>query len=450
MDEREFEKRKQRMQKRRKRRLMRKIMRIIIVIILIVLLIGVGLLINKILHNQDEESVENEVPVVNQDIIIEVPDPEPVTATILSGGDVILHSPFISSNKYKQADGTYNYHDMFRFIKDDYDAADFTVLNLETTINDTIYSGYPIFRSPAAIVSALKDSSVDMCLVANNHIYDNGDHGFYCTLDTLDQYNMITLGGRRDVNENDYVIQDINGIKIGFMNYVYATGSASNLMINAIPVNAATAPLINTFTYENLSDLYSRIESNLSEMETAGVDYTIAYIHWGNEYQLTESSVQREIAANLCELGIDALIGGHPHVVQPVDVLANTDGSHQMICLYSVGNHVSNQHREYMDSMPTGHTEDGLMSRLTIEKDHKGNVQLITADVIPTWVYRTPNSTNPEYFIFNLEDESVVTEAGDLNIGADYTESLNRTNAIIGEGVTKIQNALPIAVNEQR
>ena len=218
-------------------------------------------------------------------------------------------------------------------------------------------------------------------------------------------------------------------------------------MINAIPVNNDTAPLINTFTYDNLGDLYSRIESNLVEMETAGVDYTIAYIHWGNEYQLTESSAQREIAANLCELGIDALIGGHPHVVQPVDVLSNTDGSHQMICLYSVGNHVSNQHREFMDSMPTGHTEDGLMSRLTIEKDYKGNVQLIAADVIPTWVYRTPNSTNPEYFIFSLENESIVTEAGDLNIGADYTESLSRTNAIIGDGVTKIQNSLPITID---
>ncbi len=447
MDERELEKRKRRMQKRRKRRLIRKIMRIAIIIIFLTLVICAGLLIKKLFDKEDDEKVDNEAPVIDQEIVIETPDPEPVTATILSGGDVILHSPFLSSNKYLKSDGTYDFHDMFRYIKDDYDAADFTVLNLETTINDTVYSGYPIFRSPASIVTALKDSSVDMCLIANNHIYDNGDHGYFCTVDTLDEQNMIRLGGRKDSSEKDYVIQDINGIKVGFMNYVYATGSTGNLMINAIPVNDETAPLINTFTYNNLEDLYARIEANLSEMEIAGVDYTIAYMHWGNEYQLSEGAPQREIAAKLCDLGIDALIGGHPHVVQPVDLLTSTDGAHQMICLYSVGNHVSNQHREFMDSMPSGHTEDGLMSRLTIEKDHKGNVQLITADVIPTWVYRTPNSTNPEYFIFNLEDESVVTEASELNIGADYTESLKRTNAIIGDGVTKIQNALPLAVN---
>ena len=446
MDERELERRKRRMQKRRKRRMLRRIIYTAIIVIAIGLLVGLSFLIKGLLE-KESESVDNKAPVIEQDIEIEIPDPEPVRATILSGGDVILHSPFLSSNKYKQADGTYNFHDMFRFIKEDYAEADFAVLNLETTINDTEYSGYPIFRSPASIITALKDSSIDMCLIANNHIYDNGDHGFYCTLDALDAHDMITLGGRRDANEKDYVIQDINGIKVGFFNYVYATGQTGSLMINAIPVNSSTEPLINTFTYDNLSSLYDRIETGLAEMEQADVDFTIAYIHWGNEYQLTESNVQREIAAQLCNLGIDALIGGHPHVVQPVDLLTNTDNSHQMVCLYSVGNHVSNQHREFMDSMPSGHTEDGLMSRLTIEKNHKGEVTLIAADNIPTWVYRTPNSVNPEYFIFSLEDESVVEQAGDLNIGADYTESLNRTNTIIKEGDDKIQNALPISVN---
>ena len=446
MDERELERRKKRMQKRRKRRTVRRMIYIALIAIILGIVIGIGFFIKGLL-NKEDEPVNNEAPVVDQDIEIEIPDPEPVRATILSGGDIILHSPFLSSNKYKQSDGTYNFHDMFRFIKEDYAEADFTVLNLESTINDTEYSGYPIFRSPASIVTALKDSSVDMCLIANNHIYDNGDHGFYCTLDALDDQNMITLGGRRDVNEKDYVIQDINGIKVGFFNYVYATGSTGSLMINAIPVNNDTAPLINTFTYDNLDELYGRIKTGLAEMEQQDVDFTIAYMHWGNEYQLTESSAQREIAAQLCDLGIDALIGGHPHVVQPVDLITSTDNSNQMICLYSVGNHVSNQHREFMDSMPSGHTEDGLMSRLTIEKNHKGEVSLIAADNIPTWVYRTPNSTHPEYFIFSLEDEAIVGQAGDLNIGTDYTESLNRTNEIIGEGDAKIQNALPITVN---
>ena len=115
MDERELERRKRRAQKRRKRRLLRKIIRILIIVIIIGLLIGLGFLIKGLLNKEEEEPENNDVPVVDQNIEIEIPDP--VTATILSGGDVILHSPFLSSNKFLQADGTYNFHDIFRFIK---------------------------------------------------------------------------------------------------------------------------------------------------------------------------------------------------------------------------------------------------------------------------------------------------------------------------------------------
>ena len=100
MDERELEKRKRRMQKRRKRRLIRKIIRILIIVILLAALIGIGMLIKKLFDNKEEEKVNNEAPVIEQDIVIDLPDPEPLTATILSGGDVILHSPFLSTNKY--------------------------------------------------------------------------------------------------------------------------------------------------------------------------------------------------------------------------------------------------------------------------------------------------------------------------------------------------------------
>jgi poly-gamma-glutamate synthesis protein (capsule biosynthesis protein) len=183
-------------------------------------------------------------------------------------------------------------------------------------------------------------------------------------------------------------------------------------------------------------------------MKEAGVEYTIAYIHWGNEYQTTENSTQRKIAAKLCELGIDALIGGHPHVVQPVDLLTNTDGSHQMLCVYSMGNHVSDQYKERMDSCPTGHTEDGIMVRLELEKTEGTPVTLKNVEFIPTWVYRTPGEPgtgNPEYYIMPLNNpEQIIKEASHLNIATDVQESLERTNAIIGNGVTKVKNALPI------
>lgn len=262
---------------------------------------------------------------------------------------------------YRNGDGNYDYSSMFDYIKDDYQNADFTVVNFESTISEGNYSGYPYFRSPAAIADALKQSYVDLCLLANNHIYDNSDTGLHLTMKYLEQYSLPYTGTRKDETMSTYFIQDINGIKVGILNYVYETGDAGgSKSLNGNAVSSASGALINTFHYYDLETFYTEIENSLSEMKNAGVEYTIAYLHWGNEYQTQQSNYQTEIATKLCELGIDALIGGHPHVIQPVDLLTNSTGNHQMLCVYSMGNHISNQRQELMDSMPSGHTEDGL------------------------------------------------------------------------------------------
>lgn len=371
---------------------------------------------------------------------------ETQTATILSAGDIILHSPFISSRVYHQGNGVYNYNAMFKYIKGHYEAADFTVVNFESTISDSGYSGYPSFRSPAAIATAIKKSKVDMCLLANNHIYDNYDKGLRMTMDVMDKKSMLYIGTRQKVTDSTYMIREINGIKVGFFNYVYETGAAdSQKSINAIHVSSESASLINTFHYDNLDAFYKEIKTGLREMRKAGVEYTIAYLHWGNEYQTQENATQRAMAQKLCELGIDALIGGHPHVVQPVDLLASEDGSHKMVCVYSMGNHLSNQRIEFMDSMPTGHTEDGLMVQLKLEKVGDGPVSLVEAEFIPTWVYHTTIHGGSEYFIMPLDDpDRIIEEASGLNISSDVEKSLDRTNAIIRKGVKKIKKALPV------
>lgn len=430
--------------KKRKKKLRRKRCFVItaLLVVLIVLVAGIGWGLSKIGKQESKEAFKETKPI---EIEIQEPEPEPIQASILTGGDVILHSPFITSKFYLN-NGKYNYNDIFKYIKEEYASADYTVLNLESTIATSDYSGYPRFRAPAAIVTALKANAVDMCLLANNHIYDNHDDGVYMTLDALEANAMQYLGVRRDVESPKYFIEDINGIKVGIFNYVYSTGGSS-VAINGLPVSDEVAPMLNTFSYNDLESFYQEVEEGLSEMEAAGVEYTIAYIHWGNEYKTTENQTQRNMSARLCELGIDALIGGHPHVIQPVDLMESSDGSHQMICVYSVGNHLSNQAKELMDSMPTGHTEDGLMVKLTLEKTNDGKVSLIGADFIPTWVYRKVSGSSPEYFIMPLNDASIIQEASSLNIERDYYESLERTNNIIGEGVTEVQSALPIVTD---
>lgn len=440
---------KRRRKRRRKtRRFLKRLVRILVIIIPIIILAFLATLIfGKGKEDQTkEDAVETIAP-----IEIQKEEPEPITASVLTGGDIIMHDPLLTSNYYVKEDGTFDYNNIFKYMKGHYHAADLTILNLESTISDGNYKGYPRFRAPSAIATALAQNGTDICQLANNHIYDNYDAGFNMTINAVETNGMQYMGVRKSASEKTYMIREINGIKVGFFNYVFNTGAkeGKDISINSIPVNNATAPLINTFNYGNTQKLYDEIQTGLSEMKEAGVDYTIAYIHWGVEYETIENARQQKIAQELCELGIDALIGGHPHVIQPVDLLTNAAGDHQMLCAYSLGNHLSNQYRERMvTTKPTGHTEDGLMVNLVLEKDDNGIVSLVKADFIPTWVYRTPNEPdegNPEFFIMPLDNPDKLLKDVDLpELSKDVEESLKRTKEIIGIGVEKVQNALPL------
>lgn len=370
----------------------------------------------------------------------------PAKATILSTGDVILHTPIFDSSYYHEAN-VYDFSPIFQYIKEDYASADFTVVNLESTLAYSDYSSYPLFKVPSEIAPALKESGVDMCLLANNHLYDNKEDGISMTMETLVGNELLFTGIRQTEDEPVYFIQNINGIKVGILNYVAETGTSSEKkLINDIPVSDETAPLINSFNYNELDAFYQSVQTSLDKMKFMDVEYTIAYLHWGDEHSLTENENQRVIAQKLCDMGINALIGGHPHVVQPVNVLTSKSGDHEMLCVYSLGNHLSNQRRALMNAMPKGHTEDGLMVNLTIERNEENVVSLTDVTFIPIWVYRSEGDPDFEYYLLPLDDtKEIAKQTKKLDIQEEIEASYNRTNAIIGEGVEKIENALPIS-----
>lgn len=425
-------------ERRRRRRRKLKIIRAAVIAGLIVFLIIIFLILKAIfgfvasLFNKEEE-------------VVVVEEPKIYTASLLSVGDIVLHSPFLDSGVYQTEDGSYNFSPIFKYIKSTFEASDFSVIDLETTIVESNFSGYPLFRSPETFVSALTENGLDLCLLANNHIYDSGDAGLTSTIEAMDKYSLPYTGIRSSEEAPTYFIQDINGITVGMFNYTSETGSVDEKAINGIYVTEESENLINSFNYDNLDAFYDTIEKGLQEMKDAGVEYTVAYIHWGNEYQTEESEQQREIAQKLCDLGIDALIGSHPHVIQPVDLFTSNSSDHKMICCFSLGNHLSNQRQELMDSMPTGHTEDGLMVNLSLEQTDDGPVTLKEITFIPTWVYKNLLNEGAEYYVFPLHSTESYEEAvTTLNLTADIEDSLERTNKIIGEGVEKIQNELPI------
>ena len=174
-------------------------------------------------------------------------------------------------------------------------------------------------------------------------------------------------------------------------------------------------------------------------MKQNGAEFIVFYIHWGNEYQTQANTWQKSIAQRLSNLGVDIIIGSHPHVVQPVELIYSEDGEHTTICLYSTGNAISNQRQEIMDSCPSGHTEDGLFFTYTLRK-YGDEVTLQSVDIIPTWVNKYRGGSSYQYTICPLDDiEKYGFDAATLQ---KAQKSYERTKQIVSKGLTDAQQHL--------
>ncbi len=387
-----------------------------------------------------------------------LPVPEHVvsTATIVSTGDLLMHEPVMNTG---WIDGAYNFDSIFRYIAEDVTAADFAVANLETTLasndNGYQYKGYPMFNCPDAIVDSAKTAGFDMLLNANNHSNDTRSLGIHRTIEVIRDRGLDTLGIVDTAEEKRYVVKELNGINIGMICYTYETDTtAEGVALNGNPVAAEDRELVNAFDYNDLNTFYTELEGHLKDMEADGAEATMLYIHWGNEYQLTQNTSQTQIAQKICDLGVDVLIGGHPHVVQPMDLLESTvDPDQKMVCLYSMGNAVSNQRQGILKAITTAHTEDGVLFSVTFSKYSDGTVYLESTDLLPVWVYRRTDGTGNEYNMLPLHIDEADSWMDDFNM-KEHTvtaakNSHARTMAIVEEGLTECQNWLQQQYDER-
>ena len=386
-----------------------------------------------------------------------LPEPEHVvsTATVGAMGDLLMHKPLFSSQYSSICDlggGNYDFTTIFQYLTEYSSAVDYMVANLETTLcstdNGYQYSGYPHFNCPDQIVDGAKNAGFDMLLTVNNHSYDTGITGYKRTLEVVREKGLETLGTMLTDDEPKWTIQEVNGINIGMVGYTYATSVTSDgrPSLNGNPAIAEYG-LCNYFLESNLDAFYSEVETYLDQMKQAGAEATILFIHWGVEYNTFANDTQKAMAQKLCDLGVDVIIGGHPHVIEPVALLeSNLDPGHKTVCIYSLGNAVSNQRLGNISYVSTAHTEDGILFSVTFEKYSDGTVYLAGTDAIPTWVNRHADTGKLEYNILPL-DYNRVDEWAQLYSIADNTlnsakKSYDRTMAIVGDGLTECQTWL--------
>ncbi|MBR1838194.1 MAG: CapA family protein [Bacteroidaceae bacterium] len=268
----------------------------------------------------------------------------PRVVTLLFAGDLMQHQGQI--NAARRADGTWDYTDCFQFVRDEISRYDIAIANLEVTLPGPPYSGYPQFRCPDAFLQGALDAGFDVMLTANNHCCDSYQKGLECTIAVLDSLKVPHLGTYRNAAEREAnypLLVEQNGIRIALLNYTYDT--------NGIPVKSPN--VVNIIDREQIAHDVARAK----EMHP---DVIIANMHWGIEYVQQPNKQMRDLADFLLAQGVDHIIGGHPHVVQPIEVREDQTGNKHLV-VWSLGNYISNMTKE--------NTEIGLMVGLQLTKD---------------------------------------------------------------------------------
>ncbi len=423
-------------------------------VVSIIIVVAVAVLSVAVIQYFENVSPNNTNSNVTSSVVSKVDEPKPIvkvsTATVAATGDLLMHSPIF--NNALLDDGKYNFDDIFTYFSKYVSNVDYAVANLETTLRGNQdgykYSGYPQFNCPDSIVDATKTAGFDMLLTANNHAYDTRLKGMMRTLEVVDNKGLDRLGVVKEASEKRYIVKEINNINIGMLCYTYETDDdIDEVSLNGIPLSGDAKGLVNTFNYKELDALYSTLSQQLIQMKLDGAEAIVLFIHWGDEYQITENKQQNEIAQKLCNLGIDVIAGGHPHVVQPVELLTSEeDATHKTVCIYSLGNAVSNQRKERMN-LKTGHTEDGVLFSVTFAKYSDGTVVMEKADLLPTWVNMfTRKATGKKIYQIIPLDSSIedwktefdLTDASEDNAKKSY----ERTMKIVSEGLIQVNDYL--------
>ena len=275
----------------------------------------------------------------------------------------------------------FDFSSYFKLIEDKIASADIAVANMEFTLAGEPYSGYPCFSAPDCFAEHIAGTGFDVFLAANNHIFDKGSVGAQRTLEIyrrMEQEGKVRFTGLAESiedreNRNPLIIKK-KDFSIAFINFTYGT-------------NAGYQSHWPKTTY--LGERKFIAEAMKKAEDSA--DMTIVLPHWGQEYQLTHSQEQEDIARWLVSLGADAIIGSHPHVVQDTTTIDHTP------IVYSLGNAVSN--------MSASNTQIELMVTLRIIRTESGSCKLLPIEYTWLWCSR-PGGYGTDYTVLTVEDQT--------------------------------------------
>lgn len=288
-------------------------------------------------------------------------------------GDVMGHDSQINSARIDTTE-KFDYNSCFKYIKDDIEAADVAIANLEVTLAGSPHKGYPQFSSPDTLADALINAGVDALVMANNHCVDRRKQGLERTINILDKKGIPRTGVFKDSTDralHNPMLIEKNGIRIAVLNYTYGT--------NGIKVQSPNiVNYIDTVV----------ITKDIAHAQNLHVDKIIAFMHWGWEYNLQPNPDQKKTTQFLWNNGVDVVIGSHPHVVQPITWVKNKNRN--QLVVYSLGNFISNQR--------TAPRDGGAMAMIELTKD-QDSTYISDADFQLTWVYPPIENGKKKFYV---------------------------------------------------
>ena len=314
----------------------------------------------------------------------EVPKEEPLpetqgeqgedgVVTLGAIGDIMIMPKQLSA-AFNPNNNAYDFSKSFTAVKGMFSSVDLMCGNYEGTMAGAKYpysngktdsEGRIKFNAPDSLALDLKNAGFDVITTANNHAGDYGAEGIANTLDTIRAAGMLQTGTYKESSDRFVpVIAERNGIKVGILS---ATG-----VING---NSGLSSSDRRKLFSRLQDL-DDIQGQIDAYREAGADFIVMFAHWGKEYESRAAKSSTSYAKRLLSMGVDLIIGAHPHVVQPFEkITVKRDGtSYTGLVAYSVGNFIANM---------SGDSQYGMYLQIMLKRNEEGIVVLDKAEYMP-------------------------------------------------------------------
>ncbi|MFR0822294.1 MAG: CapA family protein [Clostridia bacterium] len=342
------------------------------------------------LEKQLEAIFETKVEVADNIDNKETQEQEDTVVNIAVVGDILCGNEMLTDAKTTD---DYDFTSMFGEISKYVETADIAIGTMETNFTQDAYSGYGKCNSPKSFAEAVKKTGIDLVSTAHNHSLDYGQTGAKTTKKVLQELGYTVVGTKGMLEEKNYVVKEVKGIKIAFLAYTYGFSNAEDLSTQEVQY-------VNQFSQ-------TQAKQDL-EQASQEADYLCVMMHWGEINSTNASKEQEQIADFLVENGANMIVGAHPAVIEPMQIKQNAQGENVFIS-YSVGNYIS--------SLGYENANLEMILNIQIRKQSKtGKVVLEKVTYTPIYMVDRGEKAENRFVLMDMKETARRYASGETNL----------------------------------